>query len=495
MPTGDLYGLLSVPPSASSDDLKLAYRGAARRFHPDVNSSPGATDEFKLIAEAYNILSDPAQRAVYDAKYREKGARPLLAIRSLLSREKASVLAEPQVLYALVEIRPTIPAADLPAPPVNLCLVIDRSTSMNGPRLDQVKAAVAQLIDSLRENDTCSVVTFSDKADVLFPPQRGLPEQKTMAKAKVSTINGSGGTEILRGLLRGMMELHQNLSPTAVNHLMLLTDGQTYGDEGDCLLLAALAAIDGVSISGMGIGDEWNDKFLDQLTSATGGSTMFVSSPEQVKNFMQDKIRGLGAAFAERLAFKVLLDQDVKLLNAFRVTPEPGPLSVEESPLMLGGLPKGQTISLILKFLLPPATEGARPVARLALAADVLSLNRRGERATEDLAVSFIPNHTPAPPPQALVEALGKFSQYNLQEKAWSQAASGDMVTATRMLSTLGTRLLASGQPELAKMAIAEAKRLERTHTLNEDVKKRIKYGTRALMLAPPAPSPTRPRP
>ncbi len=494
MPTGDLYGLLSVPPGASPDDLKLAYRGAARRFHPDVNASPGATEEFKLIAEAYNILSDPALRAAYDTRVKEKGVGPLMSIRSLLSREKAPALNEPQVLYALVEIKAAIPAADLPAPPVNLCLVIDRSTSMNGPRLDQVKAAVSQLIDNLRENDTCSVVAFSDKADVLFPPQRGLPDQKTMAKAKVSTLNGSGGTEILRGLLRGLMELHQNLSPAAVNHLMLLTDGQTYGDEGDCMLLAALAAIDGVSISGMGIGDEWNDKFLDQLTSATGGSTMFVSSPEHVKNFMQDKVRGLGAAFGERLALKVLLDQDVKLVNAFRVAPEPGPLSVDESPLRLGGLPKGQSISLILKFLLPPATEGARPVARLALAADILSLNRRGERATEDIAIAFTPNYIPAPPPAALVEALSKFSQYSLQEKAWQEAASGDMVSATRMLSTLGTRLLASGQTDLAKMAISEAKRLERTQSLNEDVKKRLKYGTRALMLPAPAPSSSPPR-
>src|SRR4029077_9607892 len=139
---------------------------------------------------------------------------------------------EPQILYALVDIQPGR-LTDLPDPPVNLCLVIDRSTSMQGTRLDQVKAAVLRVIDGLRETDTFSVVAFSDKAEVIVPAQRGLSE-RTLAKAKVSTINANGGTEILPGLLGGLTELHKNLSPAVINHLILLTDGRTYGDEEDC---------------------------------------------------------------------------------------------------------------------------------------------------------------------------------------------------------------------------------------------------------------------
>jgi Ca-activated chloride channel family protein len=483
MPTGNLYSLLGVPVNASPDDIKIAYRGSARRFHPDVNKSPGATDEFRLISEAHEILSDPEKRAQYDSKLKGQPSSSLLAVRALLSRDKVPVLAEPQVVYVLVDIRPAFPVTDLPAPPVNLALVLDRSTSMQGERLDQVKAAVTQLVDSLRENDVVSVVTFSDKAETVVTPQRGSLEQKTVAKAKVSTINAGGGTEILRGLLRGMLELQSNLSPGAVNHLMLLTDGQTYGDENNCFLLAALAAADGVSISGLGIGDEWNDKFLDELAGATGGTSAFVSSPEQVKRFLQEKVRGLGAALGERLSLRVLCDQDVKLIQAFKLSPDPTPINVEEAPLRLGSLPKDQSIQLLLKFLLPPTTEGPRPMARLAVYGDLISLNRRNERATRDLAIVAAAKFEPAAPPQPIVDALSKLVQYQLQEKAYQQVAAGDVSGATRTLSTLGTRLLASGQAELAKMAIAEAKRLERTSSLDQDAKKRLKYGTRALIL------------
>jgi Ca-activated chloride channel family protein len=480
MALGNLYGLLGISANASSEDIKIAYRGAARRFHPDVNKSAAAAEELRLITEAHAILSDPAQRARYDAQIKEQGG-PALALRCALSRSRVPVLDEPQVLYALVEVRPALSLGNLPPPPVNLALVIDRSTSMQGERLSQVKEAVMQLIDSLRPNDTCSVIAFSDKAEVILSAQIGSAEQKQLAKAKVSTINAHGGTEMLGGLLAGLVELYPYLNPSAVNHLMLLTDGRTYGDEGDCLLLAALAAADGVSLSGLGIGEEWNDKFLDELTSLAGGTSEYISSPEQVHQFLQNKVRSLGTAFGERLTLRILCDQDVRLLEAFKISPEPGPLEADET-VRLGSLVRDRPLVVLLKFRLPPLPEGARPVARLALYGDVPGLGRKDERTTYDLAVSAVANLKPAPPPQVIIDALSKYSHHKLQERAWQQAEAGNMAGASRILSTLGTRLLASGQPELAKVAIAEARRLEQQHAVSEESKKRIKYGTRALI-------------
>lgn len=62
----DYYEVLSVPRSASQDDLKRAFRRLARQHHPDVNDSPGAEERFKEINEAYAVLSDDEKRAAYD---------------------------------------------------------------------------------------------------------------------------------------------------------------------------------------------------------------------------------------------------------------------------------------------------------------------------------------------------------------------------------------------------------------------------------------------
>jgi Ca-activated chloride channel family protein len=97
-----------------------------------------------------------------------------------------------------------------------------------------------------------------------------------------------------------------------------------------------------------------------------------------------------------------------------------------------------------------------------------------------------VKNPPPYTPPPTLVEALSKLSHYQMQERAWQQAAAGDLVGAAERLKTLGTRLLAGGQPELARVALTEAAHLEKTQVLSEDNKKQLKYGTRALLEAPP---------
>jgi uncharacterized membrane protein YsdA (DUF1294 family) len=65
----DYYAILGVPRNATPEEIKEAYRRLAKEYHPDKNPSPEAEEKFKLINEAYQVLSDPAKRAEYDAFY------------------------------------------------------------------------------------------------------------------------------------------------------------------------------------------------------------------------------------------------------------------------------------------------------------------------------------------------------------------------------------------------------------------------------------------
>lgn len=84
----DYYQVLGVQKDATDDDLKKAYRKLAIKFHPDKNpgdKQAAATEKFKEVAEAYDVLTDPQKRQIYDA-YGEEGLKRRTATRDARRR-------------------------------------------------------------------------------------------------------------------------------------------------------------------------------------------------------------------------------------------------------------------------------------------------------------------------------------------------------------------------------------------------------------------------
>ncbi len=483
LPT-NLYAVLGVSPEAVAEDIREAYRLMARRFHPDANPHPGAGEQFKDIATAYAVLGDPTQRANYDALRRQAQAEPAyFTLRVTPSKRVLPTLNEPQVLYLLLDVVPMRGAAQYArdAAPLNLTLVLDRSTSMRGARLDKVKIAAHQIIDQLSDDDVLSIVSFSDRAEVLIPAAR--VQDRTALRSQVSILRADGGTEIWHGLSAGVEEARKHADPLHVNHVILLTDGRTFGDEERCLELAAEIAQEGIGLSAMGIGEEWNDTFLDQLASITGGTSTYVNSPSAVIRFLNERVRHLGDAFAERLQLTVAPDADVRLESAFKLQPDPQPMDAERQPIPIGLLSHTRYLSLLLQFQLPPLQKiGFRTVVRLDVTGDVLPAHRRGYKVLSDISVEVAEKPGVDEPPPTILDALGKLTLYRMQQKADEALAGGRPREATRRLENLATRLLAAGQEELAQRAIVEARRIAATNALSEEGRKALKFGTRRLL-------------
>lgn len=168
-----------------------------------------------------------------------------------VSHQYLSSHHEEQAFYVLVDISQV---ADLPLSrlPLNLCLVLDHSTSMRGLRLQQMKQGIQKIIDQLKPEDALSIVVFSDKSKVLLPSKRNI--NKNRVKSLINTIQTTGATEMLQGLTAGLEQLEFHRTSQTVNHLVFLTDGQTYGDEDQCLEKSQWAGLNQISFTTMGVG-------------------------------------------------------------------------------------------------------------------------------------------------------------------------------------------------------------------------------------------------
>src|SRR5262245_54683088 len=125
----DYYALLGIARNASPEEIKRAYFEAAQKLHPDKNTAAGETELFLGVQQAYETLSNPQRRAKYDAILPpEKKLILPYQYNILCSRPNLVQLDEPQMLYVMLELEAPQEARQSSSPPLNVSLVIDRST-------------------------------------------------------------------------------------------------------------------------------------------------------------------------------------------------------------------------------------------------------------------------------------------------------------------------------------------------------------------------------
>ncbi len=480
----DYYAVLGIPQSATDEEVRHAYRALARRYHPDSRTESAPTTLFHDVQTAYAVLGDPLQRRAYDRRRSEAGLGQGAALRWEIypSQSQLCSLYEEQVLYLLMEIRPAL-TAEGERLPLNLCLVIDRSTSMQGARLDNVKGAAHQIIDELHDDDTLAVVTFNDRAEVILPSRSGI--NRVRAKAQVSTIWASGGTEILQGIQAGLEEIEKRHSKQVTSHLILLTDGQTYGDEVECIAEARQAGARRIGITAMGIGEDWNDALLDQVAAQSGGVSAYIASPGQVRTLLQQRVRGLGTVFAQGLKLSPRCTEGVWIESAFRVSPYLDRLTSEGGAINLGALQADAPIAAVMEVGVAKRPPGEHRLMQLNLTAAIQSLDRMEERLRRDVAITFTPEDTPPEAVQPnILSALTKITVYRMQERAWDILEQGNAEEASRQLEMIATRLFDLGESRLARAAMLEAGRVAKGGAPTEKGRRELKYGTRSLTIA-----------
>ncbi|MDX1413580.1 MAG: VWA domain-containing protein [Candidatus Promineifilaceae bacterium] len=468
------YQVLGLNPDASISEISEAFdRLRAQLAHDE---SDAADSDLSFLRHVYEVLSNPQRRTLYDSLL-EDVSSPKLDTLVQISGTNLGLLSIPQIVYLLVEIRSAKNSKET-LRPLNLSIVIDCSTSMRGERLEQVKNGLFMLLEKLSGGDVLSVVSFSDRAQVILPSRR-LGEQKEPTAA-IQAIQASGGTEIFQGLSAGVGQISQVSLKEYNNHLILLTDGHTYGDEDKCLRLGAKLAGEGIILSAFGIGSDWDDKFLDALVEYSGGTAEYIATEQDIVSSLERRVQGVGTVFANQVQLLAEWPRAVELLDIFRLTPIAQPMNSDTRHIQLGAIEGNTPLRFLLEFRLLPQPIPTRVRIPLKMVAEIPG---QGEHQLEEIVdLSIMQDGQQVEPPPDIIRAVRLLTLYRLNERAWHEMETGHFDKAVTSMKHLSTRFLEAGEPALAKQARIEAQRLSQGATLSLDGHKNLKYGTRVLM-------------
>ena len=479
-PDQDYYQILGVVEDAAPDAIKRAYRQKARQFHPDTGH--GDTARFRLVQEAYEVLSDVTFRRAYDRQRVNRGQNADVPVRlsTLLSSETIEPMPHDQVLYVVVDVHPKEKLRDS-RQRLNLALVIDCSTSMRGTRMHNVKMAVNDLVDSLHPDDRLALVAFSDRAEVIKVSDN--VRNRYSYRSAIASMTATGGTEIYQGLSLGIKQVRKYKSDKKINHVILLTDGRTYGDEDLAIRAARRAGSEGIGISAFGIGEDWNDIFLDNIARYGGGVSHYIDSPSKVRDVLRSEIKGLTNLILRRAALQVSAVPYVEVRNAFRVSPHMETLPIENGQsIQVGDLSAQDELTLVLELVVNHNETGEKRIMRLEFSGKDVHASKT-VAVHHDVGVSFSYKPGEMTPPPRLLNLVARLSVYRLQEQAWQSVESGDIQQATRYLESVATHLFDMGYRELGRAAMLEVGRLTQGTKPTVEGRKKLRYGTRSLSI------------
>lgn len=207
--------------------------------------------------------------------------------------------------------------AEIPA--LNVALVIDKSGSMGGDRIEKARQAGQTFVRYLRNVDLLSIVAFDHQTNVLRPSQYVL--NKESANGVIRSIEAGGSTDLNAGLIKGYEQVAANYDEKKTNRIILLTDGLTNTGEVDLEQIVQNAGSYSkghqISITVIAIGNDFNNTLTRQITKSGKHSIHFLHDEDDLNKVFVKEVESLLSPVATHVALRISV-------NDLEVTDFPG---------------------------------------------------------------------------------------------------------------------------------------------------------------------------
>lgn len=349
--------------------------------------------------------------------------------------------------------------------------------------LDHTARALHSIVERLDQADYFALIACAEEALSLVPMTGGQHRERLVAGiSRLGSLRLGEETDLAAGMRLALAELNNARRPGAVTRLILLTDGFTRDSEA-CIGLAHMAAEQGISISTLGLGGEFQADLLTRMADLTGGRAVFVRNAEGVPAAVAAELDAARGVAAQALTLSLTLPQSAQLRHITRLSPSLAPLELPAPEgrtftLHLGDLERSAPIQLLIEIMAPPTPPRPPATGALVRLAAVSAVSGSAV-AQADLVAHYTPQAVPPGP--ALLQAAGRAGAVRLQQRAFALAAAGDNHGAAALLETVGRRFESMGEHELAAIARQEAQNLATTGQASGVGAKELTYRTRRL--------------
>ncbi len=201
-------------------------------------------------------------------------------------------------------------------------LIIDKSSSMEGRKIELARLAASGVVENLRPIDTVGVLMFDNSFEWAVTPRRA--EDRVMIKRLIAGIRPDGGTQIAPALTEAYTRLLP--LPATYKHVVLMTDG--ISEEGDSLDLARSAESRKITISTVGLGQDVNRSYLERIATLAGGKSYFLNDPQGLEQILlHDVLEHTGSTAVEKSELPVEVVKPAEILEG---------VGMEKAPALKG---------------------------------------------------------------------------------------------------------------------------------------------------------------